>query len=187
MDLYRSQVTFHGYNSYSEEPLNRHRTKVNTLFNVARGQPCMVCFGTDASVPKTTTRHHMTAAFVCEGLINLSYSRFLILYHHLPLWEHTPSTSHIHRSPHRNSAIHKGGPQPCTDRQVLSALPYSRSRNSRMRVWLPDANPASYLHPVWRTGISQSYSSLRPRGDWISCGQPKGLRLWIPVHPPLGG
>jgi hypothetical protein len=74
MDLYRSQVTFDGYDPYGEEPLNRRRTEVNTLFNVARGQPRTVCFGTDASVPKTTTRHHTTAAFVCEGLINLSYS-----------------------------------------------------------------------------------------------------------------
>ncbi|TEB36087.1 hypothetical protein FA13DRAFT_1787556 [Coprinellus micaceus] len=74
MDLYRSQVTFDGYDSYGDEPLNRRRTEVNTLFNVARGQPRTVCFGTDASVPKTTTRHHTTAAFVCEGLINLSYS-----------------------------------------------------------------------------------------------------------------
>ena len=36
-------------------------------------QPRTVCFGTDVSVPKTSTRHHTTAAFVCEGLTDLSY------------------------------------------------------------------------------------------------------------------
>ena len=74
MDLFEAQVKFNEYDTYGEEPLNRRRTELNTLFNVARGQPRTVCFGTDASVPKTLTRHHTTAAFVFEGPIDLSGS-----------------------------------------------------------------------------------------------------------------
>jgi hypothetical protein len=77
MDLYGAQVHFNQYDSYGEEPLKRRRTELNTLFNAVSVAPRTVCMGTDASVPKTT-RHHATAAFVFEGLVDMQGSSIMM-------------------------------------------------------------------------------------------------------------
>ena len=69
MDLYGAQVQFDGYDRRGEDPLDRRRKELNTLWNSVSNDIHTVCMGVDASVPKDT-KNQATAAYVYEGLVN---------------------------------------------------------------------------------------------------------------------
>ena len=69
MDLYGAQVQFDGYDRCGEDPLDRRRKELNTLWNSVSNDIHTVCMGVDASVPKDT-KNQATAAYVYEGLVN---------------------------------------------------------------------------------------------------------------------
>ncbi|TEB20215.1 hypothetical protein FA13DRAFT_1801198 [Coprinellus micaceus] len=73
MDLYGAQIHFNSFDRYGENPLDRRRQELNTLWNGVSTKPDTLCLGVDASVPKIT-RHQATAAFVYEGLGNVTGS-----------------------------------------------------------------------------------------------------------------
>jgi hypothetical protein len=73
MDLFGAQIHFNSFDRYGENPLDRRRQELNTLWNGVSTKPDTLCLGVDASVPKIT-RHQATAAFVYEGLGNVTGS-----------------------------------------------------------------------------------------------------------------